>query len=121
MVNVDGLEPPKPEGIRSTGARICRSATRSMAEGKGVEPSRLITVATAFKAVCLSQRDATFRKAVKELVGEKRFELLPKKDWFLRPARLPFTPLAPLEDAARIELAIICFAGRPLTDWVDVR
>lgn len=28
LVDVDGLEPPKPEGTRSTVARNCRSATR---------------------------------------------------------------------------------------------
>lgn len=123
-MNVDGLEPPKPEGIRSTGARICRPATRSMAEGKGVEPSRLITVATAFKAVCPSQRDATFRENLENCQrtgGREEIRTLTHEGLVSKTSAATNYATRPFEDAARIELAIVCFAGRYLTDWVGVR
>src|SRR5579863_6438080 len=75
-----------------------------------------------FQPPCLKRRNATFRETVKEPGGREEIRTLTPKDWFLRPARLPKLRHSPLlEDAARIELAMICFAGRPLTDWVGVR
>jgi hypothetical protein len=99
-----------------------------MAEGKGVEPSRLITVATAFKAVCPGPTVSSGEtlpsvkcyETCQRTGGREETRTLTHEGLVSKTSAATNYATRPLENAARIELAIVCFAGRSLTDWVGV-